>query len=107
VLIATSRGGVESLVPYFYVNNVRLEWAADKGARVSFDFSNYVLPRHGPDRDLVFSEGDVDDVVKRRSKSRKSNRKAGAPAYPSSAPGSATYPPDGVQDLPEQTKGVP
>ena len=106
VLIATSRGGVESLVPYFYVNNVRLEWAADKGARVSFDFSNYVLPRHGPDRDLVFSEGDVDDVVKRRSKSRKSNRKAGAPAYPSSAPGSATYPPDGVQDLPEQTKGV-
>ncbi len=99
VLIATSRGGVESLVPYFYVNNVKVDFASGSGIKIAFDFSNYVLPRYGPDRDLVFGEDDVDQIVVDRGNKRRANRKAGSCEYPAAVLGSPQAE-DGNQALP-------
>jgi hypothetical protein len=107
VLIATSRGGVQSLVPYFYVNNVKLDWSAESGIKVAFDFSNYIIRRYGPDREMVFSEDEVDEIVVKRTNTRRANRKAGAPVVPTAVAGSTQQPQDGIQQLPETTTAAP
>jgi len=46
VLAATMRGGVVNSLRYFRVATVRFAWDRGSGIRISFDFQNYVVPRH-------------------------------------------------------------
>lgn len=45
-IVATARGAIPDIQRFFYVSNVRLEWAADSGYEITCDFLNYVEPAH-------------------------------------------------------------
>lgn len=46
VIVATARGAIAELQPYFRVSNVKYDWATSSGVDVAFDFQNYVVPRN-------------------------------------------------------------
>lgn len=45
VIVATARGQVAELQSFFRVENVKYNFDKDKGAKISFDFQNYVVIR--------------------------------------------------------------
>lgn len=47
VIVASSRGTVNEIQRFFYVNNVKFSFSADKGLSLAFDFQNYVEARIG------------------------------------------------------------
>ena len=46
-LVATARSSVVDSLRWFRTSSVRFEWSVKNGVGISFDFQNYIVPRHG------------------------------------------------------------